>query len=78
MPPDRSVDFDFTRRGLLVFDADPHPVVNGNLQNDKQMAPLISRFEVDEFNLIIQKMAKVKMQRRIIWKCRFYSKLYDY
>ncbi|XP_058034699.1 inaD-like protein isoform X2 [Ahaetulla prasina] len=58
MPPDRSVDFDFTRRGLLVFDADPHPVVNGNIQNDKQMAPLISRFEVDEFNLIIQKMAK--------------------
>ncbi|XP_070602147.1 inaD-like protein isoform X2 [Erythrolamprus reginae] len=58
MPPDRSVDFDFTRQGLLVFDADPHPVVNGNTQNDKQMAPLISRFEVDEFNLIIQKMAK--------------------
>uniref|UniRef100_A0A670ZXG1 PATJ crumbs cell polarity complex component n=1 Tax=Pseudonaja textilis TaxID=8673 RepID=A0A670ZXG1_PSETE len=58
MPPDRSVDFDFTRRGLLVFGADPHPVVNGNIQNDKQMAPLISRFEVDEFNLIIQKMAK--------------------
>ncbi|XP_039194986.1 inaD-like protein isoform X2 [Crotalus tigris] len=58
MPPDRSVDFDFTRRGLLVFDADPHPVVNGNIQNEKQMAPLISRFEMDEFNLIIQKMAK--------------------
>uniref|UniRef100_A0A2D4IFT0 PDZ domain-containing protein n=3 Tax=Micrurus TaxID=8634 RepID=A0A2D4IFT0_MICLE len=58
MPPDRSVDFDFTRRGLLVFGADPHPVVNGNIQNDKQMAPLISRFEVDDFNLIIQKMAK--------------------
>uniref|UniRef100_A0A0K8RU27 InaD-like protein-like n=1 Tax=Crotalus horridus TaxID=35024 RepID=A0A0K8RU27_CROHD len=58
IPPDRSVDFDFTRRGLLVFDADPHPVVNGNIQNEKQMAPLISRFEMDEFNLIIQKMAK--------------------
>ncbi|XP_063154111.1 inaD-like protein isoform X3 [Candoia aspera] len=58
MPPDRSVDFDFTRRGLLVFDADPHPVVNGNIQNDKRMPPLISRFEVDEFNLIIQRMAK--------------------
>lgn len=66
MPPDRSVDFDFTRRGLLVFDADPHPVVNGSIQNDKQMAPLISRFEMDDFNLTIQKMAEVKMQWYIV------------
>ncbi|XP_053099210.1 inaD-like protein isoform X2 [Hemicordylus capensis] len=62
MPPDRSVDFDFTRRGLLVFDADHHPLANGNLyvtyNSNNKMPPLISKLGVDEFNSVIQRMAK--------------------
>ncbi|XP_054835616.1 inaD-like protein [Eublepharis macularius] len=66
MPPDRSVDFDFTRKGLLVFEADDHSLDNGNLYvtyNNKnlpvsKMPPLMPKFAVDEFNLAIQRMAK--------------------
>lgn len=68
MPPDRSVEFDFTRRGFLVFDADHHSLTNGNLYvmyNNNNlpasaMPPLIPEFEVDEFSSIIQGMAKVR------------------
>ncbi|KAJ6662563.1 hypothetical protein lerEdw1_011700 [Lerista edwardsae] len=62
MPPDRSVDFDFTRRGFLVFDADHHSPANGNLyvaHNDsRQIPPPIPTCGMDEFHSVIQKMAK--------------------
>ncbi|XP_062994192.1 inaD-like protein [Elgaria multicarinata webbii] len=62
VPSDRSVDFDFTKRGLLVFDADPHSLPNGNFymtcSNNDQMAPLLPKPGADEFNLAIQRMAK--------------------
>ncbi|XP_066480692.1 inaD-like protein [Tiliqua scincoides] len=62
MPPDRSVDFDFTRRGFLVFDADHHPPANGNLyvthNGSHQIPPLIPNFGMDEFQSVIHRMAK--------------------
>ncbi|XP_077189637.1 inaD-like protein isoform X3 [Paroedura picta] len=66
MPPDRSVDFDFTRRGLLVFDADHRSVDVGNLYENynnnnlpvSNMPPLMAKFPVDEFSLAVQRMAK--------------------
>uniref|UniRef100_A0A8C8VQB2 PATJ crumbs cell polarity complex component n=1 Tax=Pelusios castaneus TaxID=367368 RepID=A0A8C8VQB2_9SAUR len=63
MPSDRSVDFDFTKRGLLVFDAD-RSVANGNLYmayNNSPLpraAPLTPKLGADEFNIMIQQMAK--------------------
>ncbi|XP_048352066.1 inaD-like protein isoform X3 [Sphaerodactylus townsendi] len=68
MPPDRSVDFDFTRRGLLVFDADHRAPDFGNLyvtyNNNNlpvsKIPPLMPKLAVDEFNLAIQRMAKGK------------------
>lgn len=70
MPPDRPVDFDFTRRGLLVFDADHRSLATDNLyvtyNNNNlpvsKMPPLMPKFAVDEFNLAIQRMAKVRVQ----------------
>ncbi|XP_062437748.1 inaD-like protein isoform X2 [Rhea pennata] len=61
MPPDRSVDFDFTKRGLLVF-ADKS-VANGSLCtpcNSPEPGPstFIPNLGVNEFNTIIQQMAK--------------------
>ncbi|KAH0618553.1 hypothetical protein JD844_017879 [Phrynosoma platyrhinos] len=62
LPPDRSVDFDFTRRGLLVFDADRQSLANGNLcvtyNNNNQVDPVIPKLGMDDFNMIIQRMAK--------------------
>uniref|UniRef100_A0A8D0HJN6 PATJ crumbs cell polarity complex component n=1 Tax=Sphenodon punctatus TaxID=8508 RepID=A0A8D0HJN6_SPHPU len=63
MPSDRSVDFDFTRKGLLVFDADSN-VANGNLNmtyksfGGPSIPPLIPKLGADEFNTIIQRLAK--------------------
>ncbi|XP_009982016.1 PREDICTED: inaD-like protein [Tauraco erythrolophus] len=61
MPPDRSVDFDFTKRGLLVF-AD-RSVAAGNVYTPcSSPEPKASTFApnlgVKEFNAIIQQMAK--------------------
>ncbi|NXJ94467.1 INADL protein, partial [Corythaixoides concolor] len=61
MPPDRSVDFDFTKRGLLVF-ADKS-VAAGNVYTPcSSPEPKASTFTpnlgVNEFNSIIQQMAK--------------------
>ncbi|NXL48520.1 INADL protein, partial [Podilymbus podiceps] len=61
MPPDRSVDFDFTKRGLLVF-ADKS-VAAGNVYTPcSSPEPKASTFTpnlgVHEFNTIIQQMAK--------------------
>lgn len=69
MPPDRSVDFDFTKRGLLVFDADHRSVDIGNLYvtyNNNNLPvpktlPQMPKVAVDEFNLAIQRMAKVRV-----------------
>ncbi|XP_015270716.1 PREDICTED: inaD-like protein [Gekko japonicus] len=66
MPPDRSVDFDFTRRGLLVFDADHRSLdinnlyvtCNNNNLPVSKMPPLMPKLAVDEFNFAIQRMAK--------------------
>ncbi|XP_025064446.1 inaD-like protein isoform X3 [Alligator sinensis] len=58
MPSDRSVDFDFTRKGVLVF-ADKS-VANGNLSKSAtpRLPLLVPDLEVNEFNAIIQQMAK--------------------
>ncbi|XP_075792235.1 inaD-like protein isoform X3 [Pelodiscus sinensis] len=62
MPSDHSLDFDFTKRGLLVFDAD-RSIANGNLymasnSPGARVAPLSPKVGIDEFNMMIQQMAK--------------------
>uniref|UniRef100_A0A8C0QSN5 PATJ crumbs cell polarity complex component n=1 Tax=Chelonoidis abingdonii TaxID=106734 RepID=A0A8C0QSN5_CHEAB len=62
MPSDRSVDFDFTKRGLLVFDAD-RSITNGNMyvahnSSGPRVDPLNPKLGADEFNMMIQWMAK--------------------
>lgn len=64
MPPDRSVDFDFTKRGLLVF-ADKS-VTAGNVCKQSSLpepraSTFIPNLGVNEFNTIIQQMAKVRL-----------------
>lgn len=61
MPSDHSVDFDFTRKGVLVF-ADKS-VANGNLSKSAipRLPLLVPDLEVNEFNAVIQQMAKVKL-----------------
>ncbi|XP_025930240.1 inaD-like protein isoform X4 [Apteryx rowi] len=61
MPPDHSVDFDFTKRGLLVF-ADKS-VANGSLCTpcnlpEPRASTFIPNLGVNEFDTIIQQMAK--------------------
>uniref|UniRef100_A0A803XK87 PATJ crumbs cell polarity complex component n=1 Tax=Meleagris gallopavo TaxID=9103 RepID=A0A803XK87_MELGA len=61
MPPDRSVDFDFTKRGLLVF-ADKS-VTAGNVSKQSSLpepraSTFIPNLGVNEFNTVIQQMAK--------------------
>nr|XP_060629610.1 inaD-like protein isoform X1 [Anolis sagrei ordinatus] len=62
LPPNHSVDFDFTRRGLLVFDTDRQSLANGNRyvtsNNNNLLAPGIPKLGMDDFHLIIQGMAK--------------------
>ncbi|KFZ63627.1 InaD-like, partial [Antrostomus carolinensis] len=61
MPPDRSVDFDFTKRGLLVF-ADKSVAAGSVYTPCSSPEPKASTFApnlgVNEFNAIIQQMAK--------------------
>ncbi|KFR09464.1 InaD-like [Opisthocomus hoazin] len=61
MPPDRSVDFDFTKRGLLVF-ADKSVAAGSVHTLGSSPEPTASPFApnpgVNEFNRIIQQMAK--------------------
>ncbi|KAM9130485.1 inaD-like protein [Pangshura tecta] len=62
MPSDRSVDFDFTKRGLLVFDTD-RSVTNGNVymaynSSGPGVDPFSPKLGADEFNMTIQRMAK--------------------
>uniref|UniRef100_A0A8B9FF85 PATJ crumbs cell polarity complex component n=1 Tax=Amazona collaria TaxID=241587 RepID=A0A8B9FF85_9PSIT len=61
MPPDRSVDFDFTKRGLLVF-ADKSVAAGSVYPLCSSPEPKASTFTpdlgVNEFNQIIQQMAK--------------------
>ncbi|KAM9238678.1 inaD-like protein [Leptosomus discolor] len=61
MPPDCSVDFDFTKRGLLVF-ADKSVTAGSVYTPCGSPEPEASTFTpnlgVNEFNTIIQKMAK--------------------
>ncbi|EMP36485.1 InaD-like protein [Chelonia mydas] len=62
MPSDRSVDFDFTKRGLLVFDAD-RSIANGNVymacnSSGPRVDPLTPKLGADELNMMIQQMAK--------------------
>lgn len=64
MPPDRSVDFDFTKRGLLVF-ADKS-VTAGNVSKQSSLpepraSTFIPNLGVNEFNTVIQQMAKVRL-----------------
>uniref|UniRef100_A0A8C4VBH9 PATJ crumbs cell polarity complex component n=1 Tax=Falco tinnunculus TaxID=100819 RepID=A0A8C4VBH9_FALTI len=61
MPPDRSVDFDFTRRGVLVF-ADKS-VAAGSVHTpcsspEAKASTFTPNLGVNEFNLIIKQMAK--------------------
>ncbi|NXG47859.1 INADL protein, partial [Psilopogon haemacephalus] len=61
MPLDRSVDFDFTKRGLLVF-ADKS-VAGGSVYTpcsspEPKTSTFTPNLEVNEFNTIIQQMAK--------------------
>jgi len=64
MPPDRSVDFDFTKRGLLVF-ADKSVAAGSVHTLGSSPEPTASPFApnpgVNEFNRIIQQMAKVRL-----------------
>ncbi|NXD64050.1 INADL protein, partial [Eolophus roseicapillus] len=64
MPPDRSVDFDFTKRGLLVF-ADKSVAAGSVYTPSSSPEPKASTFTpnlgVNEFNHIIQQMAKVRL-----------------
>ncbi|XP_050162264.1 inaD-like protein isoform X2 [Myiozetetes cayanensis] len=58
MPPDRSVDFDFTKRGLLVF-ADKSVTAGTPCSSPGPKAPPFTpNLGVNEFNMIIQQMAK--------------------
>ncbi|NWX12719.1 INADL protein, partial [Aegotheles bennettii] len=61
MPPDRSVEFDFTKRGLLVF-ADKSVAAGSVSTPCNSPEPKASTFTpnlgVNEFNTIIQQMAK--------------------
>ncbi|XP_009701987.1 PREDICTED: inaD-like protein [Cariama cristata] len=59
MPPDRSVDFDFTKRGLLVF-ADKSVAAGSVYTTCSSPEPKAStpNLGVNEFNVIIQQMAK--------------------
>ncbi|XP_064003102.1 LOW QUALITY PROTEIN: inaD-like protein [Pogoniulus pusillus] len=61
MPPDRSVEFDFTKRGLLVF-ADKSVAAGSLYAPCSSPEPKTSTFSpnlgVNEFNTIIQQMAK--------------------
>ncbi|XP_066049037.1 inaD-like protein isoform X2 [Chamaea fasciata] len=58
MPPDRSVDFDFTKRGLLVF-ADKSVTAGTPCTSPGPKAPAFTpNLGVNEFNMIIQQMAK--------------------
>ncbi|NXX89602.1 INADL protein, partial [Centropus bengalensis] len=61
LPPDRSVDFDFTKRGLLVF-ADRSVAAGSARTPCSSPEPKASTFTpnlgVNEFNSIIQQMAK--------------------
>ncbi|XP_030311143.1 inaD-like protein isoform X3 [Calypte anna] len=61
MPPDRSVDFDFTRRGLLVF-ADKSVAAGSTYtpcsSPEPRASPFAPNLAVNEFNAIIQQMAK--------------------
>uniref|UniRef100_A0A8C6JPQ3 Uncharacterized protein n=1 Tax=Melopsittacus undulatus TaxID=13146 RepID=A0A8C6JPQ3_MELUD len=61
MPPDRSVDFDFTKRGLLVF-ADKS-IAAGSVYTpcssfESKASTFTPNLGVNEFNQIIQQMAK--------------------
>lgn len=64
MPPDQSVDFDFTKRGLLVF-ADKSVAAGSACTPCSSPEPRASTFipnlGVNEFNTIIQQMAKVSL-----------------
>lgn len=61
MPPDRSVDFDFTKRGLLVF-ADKSVTAGTPCTSAGPKAPAFTpNLGVNEFNMIIQQMAKVRL-----------------
>ncbi|NWS19956.1 INADL protein, partial [Pachyramphus minor] len=58
MPPDHSVDFDFTKRGLLVF-ADKSVTAGTPCSSPGPKAPPFTpNLGVNEFNMIIQQMAK--------------------
>uniref|UniRef100_A0A8C3PJC5 PATJ crumbs cell polarity complex component n=1 Tax=Calidris pygmaea TaxID=425635 RepID=A0A8C3PJC5_9CHAR len=61
MPPDRSVDFDFTKRGLLVF-ADKSVAAGSTYVPCSSPEPKASTFTpnlgINEFNAIIQQMAR--------------------
>lgn len=68
MPPDRSVDFDFTKRGLLVF-ADKSVAAGSVCTPCSSPEPRASTFTpnlgVNEFNTIIQQMAKVRLSHLV-------------
>ncbi|XP_066181474.1 inaD-like protein isoform X3 [Sylvia atricapilla] len=58
MPPDRSVDFDFTKRGLLVF-ADKSVTAGTPCTSPGPKASAFTpNLGVNEFNMIIQQMAR--------------------
>ncbi|XP_012817001.2 inaD-like protein isoform X2 [Xenopus tropicalis] len=64
MPADRSAEFDFTKKGLLVFEADSSAHFgnkNNSLSFDNFVSsqlPLVSPYSEDEFNRKLQQMAE--------------------
>ncbi|XP_071421995.1 inaD-like protein isoform X3 [Pithys albifrons albifrons] len=58
IPPDRSVDFDFTKRGLLVFADKSVTAGTPRSPPGPKASPFTPDLGVNEFNMIIQQMAK--------------------
>ncbi|XP_030134421.4 inaD-like protein isoform X2 [Taeniopygia guttata] len=58
MPPDRSVDFDFTKRGLLVFADKSVTAGTPRTSPGPRASAFTPNLAVNEFNMIIQQMAK--------------------
>ncbi|KAJ7427673.1 PATJ, crumbs cell polarity complex component [Willisornis vidua] len=58
IPPDRSVDFDFTKRGLLVFADKSVTAGTPRSPPGPKASPFTPDLGVKEFNMIIQQMAK--------------------
>lgn len=69
MPPDRSVDFDFTKRGLLVFADKSVTAGTPCTSPGPKGSAFTPNLGVNEFNMIIQQMAKVRLSGLVNQTC---------